>query len=100
MLYFSSGRRILQYAEERPGFQLPDELKSKLDNKGPAHPVSDQEAVSSDGARVARRSQSGESQVTAVASREQAGEVEGEKGDDTILVDWYGPDDAENPQNW
>ncbi|KAI0061940.1 MFS general substrate transporter, partial [Artomyces pyxidatus] len=23
-----------------------------------------------------------------------------EKGDDTILVDWYGPDDPENPLNW
>ena len=32
----------------------------------------------------------------------QEGGKEGKEGkkDDTIVVDWYGPDDPENPQNW
>jgi len=64
------------------------------------------------GERQIRRSESGESGRTAVEDDEGEqngeengnGEGQGEEQDeeekDKIIVDWYGDDDPENPQNW
>jgi len=51
---------------------------------------------------------SSSSDMTAVGERQDGAQynsasgvkVDPEKGRDLHIVDWYGPDDAENPQNW
>jgi len=51
---------------------------------------------------------SSSSDMTAVGERQEEAQynsasgvkVDPEKGRDLHIVDWYGPDDAENPQNW
>jgi len=79
IIYHASGRRLFRYQEEIEGFVVPDRyvLHSEHDRSlmSPSSTITN---------------------TTAVAGE---GEGDGEKGKD-VVVDWYGDDDPENPQNW
>jgi DHA1 family multidrug resistance protein-like MFS transporter len=76
IIYHASGRRLLRYQEEIEGFVVPQRylLKEARGLDTPSSTITN---------------------TTAVADREG----EGEKGKE-VVVDWYGDDDPENPQNW
>lgn len=118
IIYYASRRRLLQYPEERPDFELPDkyktkEKKSRQSSVGGAKQKKQGEKGSRDasGGDVERgqpdRRTSDDTVVARNESREGGEEREGQEGqegqgseDDAIIVDWYGPDDPENPKNW
>lgn len=66
-------------------------------NTEPLEPVGDRR--SSDGSS---RTQVGEGEKEEEANYNNASgiKVDPEKGRDLHIVDWFGPDDEENPQNW
>jgi len=123
ILHAASGGKILPYAEERPGFEVPEKYKKRDPNeKNPKRfPNEDpDEHGLSEAARNVRRahlqerrSRGSEETVTGSGSgedRDNSGQGEGggegeedevEKAKkDAIIVDWYGDDDPENPLNW
>lgn len=110
LIYHLSGRKVLKYPEERQGFVIPDRyLRPKEDSptsgdttrhaRPPNSPDFELSGPRSDETRPAalqeRPEASNDETLTAVGSRERVGE-EG----NVIVVDWYGDDDPENPQNW
>lgn len=120
LIYLGSGRKYLQYPEEKPGFEIPDKFKPKekggrrsnsVNNRAPNGEKPKRSAQQ--GARDASdsneaRPSEGErrSSDETIVDREQGEEAQGENQeggegeDDAVIVDWYGPDDPENPQNW
>jgi len=98
--------RVLQYEEEKPGYEVPEKYR-----KDSEKPKSRRRSGVANGERRVRRSESNESGRTAVDDEEgEQGEQNGQDGEDNedqddeekdkIIVDWYGDDDQENPQNW
>jgi DHA1 family multidrug resistance protein-like MFS transporter len=75
IIYHASGRRLLRYQEEIEGFVVPERYLPR-DARGLDTPSS-----------------------TITNTTAVAGEGDGEKGKE-VVVDWYGDDDPENPQNW
>jgi DHA1 family multidrug resistance protein-like MFS transporter len=94
-----TGGKLLKYAEERPGFELPDKYKPGYSEK------KQKPTRSRSGGRPGAGGERG-SEETVTGSREdesedQESEGQGEgKDSDSIIVGWYGDDDPENPQNW
>lgn len=93
VLRIVSRRRVLLFPEEKPDFIIPERYRPKEKRR------------QSDGVPrntpEAQRQPAQDSSVTVVdedRSTNQDDEQEGE--DDPNIVTWYGPDDAENPQNW
>jgi DHA1 family multidrug resistance protein-like MFS transporter len=80
IIYHASGRRLFRYQEEIEGFVVPERY-----------------VLHSEVGRGLDTPSSTITNTTAVADR--AGNGDGEKSKD-IIVDWYGDDDPENPQNW
>jgi len=80
IIYHASGRRLFRYQEEIEGFVVPERY-----------------VLHSEHDRSLMTPTSTMTNTTAVAERD--GNGDGEKGKD-IVVDWYGDDDPENPQNW
>jgi DHA1 family multidrug resistance protein-like MFS transporter len=74
IIYHASGRRLLRYQEEIEGFVVPERYLP-----------TEARGLDSPSSTITN--------TTAVADRE------GEKGKE-VVVDWYGDDDPENPQNW
>jgi DHA1 family multidrug resistance protein-like MFS transporter len=78
IIYHASGRRLFRYQEEIEGFVVPERYLPQ-DARGldtPSSTITNTTAVAGDN-----------------------GEGDGEKGKE-VVVDWYGDDDPENPQNW
>ena len=112
-LRFVSGGRLLSYAEERdpsiyqkyinadksgnlaatgttqPQSREPQDGSTKETAESPARPD-----ISS------QRSESTKADSSPVINGPSGKRVDPEKGRDIELVDWYGPDDPENPMNW
>ena len=77
IIYHASGRRLFRYQEEIEGFVIPERYVVHLEHgRSPMTPSS-----------------------TITNTTVVAGEGDGEKGKE-VVVDWYGDDDPENPQNW
>lgn len=84
MIYHLSKRRLFKYQEEIEGFVVPNRYRLRQ------------------GGFEGRSLQSPSSTITnttAVEGGTGDGDGDGEK-DGIVVVDWYGPDDPENPQNW
>jgi len=77
IIYHASGRRLFRYQEEIEGFVVPE--RYVLHSEHGRSPMTPSSTITN---------------TTAVA-----GEGDGEKGKE-VVVDWYGDDDPENPQNW
>jgi hypothetical protein len=75
IIYHASGRRLLRYQEEIEGFVVPE--RYVLHSEHDRSPMTPSSTITN---------------TTAV-------EGDGEKGKE-VVVDWYGDDDPENPQNW
>jgi DHA1 family multidrug resistance protein-like MFS transporter len=78
IVYHASGRRLLRYQEEIEGFVVPQRYLPR-DARGldtPSSTITNTTTVAGDN-----------------------GDGDGEKGKE-VVVDWYGDDDPENPQNW
>jgi DHA1 family multidrug resistance protein-like MFS transporter len=85
-----TGGKVLKYAEERPGFELPDKQKPTRSRSG-GRPGAGGERGSEETVTGSREDES--------EDQESEGQGEG-KDSDSIIVGWYGDDDPENPQNW
>ncbi|KAJ4515578.1 GTPase-activating protein [Exophiala dermatitidis] len=111
-------RRILQYPEERDPTlwqkYINREKSANVATHGTTAPVSPEEQKDAeirpwnDGNELATPQSSPSSgssstiledgeQIVNIASNQK---VDPEKGRDADIVDWYGPDDPENPRNW
>ncbi|EIN09356.1 MFS general substrate transporter [Punctularia strigosozonata HHB-11173 SS5] len=128
-VYYASRRRWLQYAEEKPGFELParyrraqdqqqDQQQQQQQQQQQHQSTLDVDRASSEGrstraptlvdntetARSKSRPVSGvDAEKQQVAYRESTKPEEVEMWDDPQwlrTVDWYGPDDPECPMNW
>jgi DHA1 family multidrug resistance protein-like MFS transporter len=86
IVYHLSRRRIFQYPEEIEGFVVPEKYRL---HTGTETDRPDREDGEGEESRVSSR--------TAISPDPNTGPEGGEK---MIVVDWYGPDDPENPQNW
>lgn len=109
MIYHLSGRKVLKYTEERQGFVVPNRYRLDPETDlslGPGGSSTRAPALSSeggtdgvehdlDGSRSSDLMGDEATTTTAVNSRDEV-EREGK----VIVVDWYGDDDPENPQNW
>lgn len=109
LVYHLSGRRVLKYPEERQGFIVPD--RYRLDQSdphqnvagalndptpSPRSPEGDTAAVQGHRMDISGSSvRSAGEATTAVSSSDRVVDE-----DKVIVVDWYGDDDPENPQNW
>lgn len=119
LLRLITGRRILQYPEERDSSiwqkYLNPEKSANIAMYGSTEPSSSEkkqelenEAHSSNKTRPTpeRNSPSASSSSTTVDDENvimntlSKTAVDPEKGRDADIVDWYGPDDPDNPQNW
>lgn len=76
-----AGGRILPYDDEKPGFKIPDDASEKRDEKI-SQPSNDPESDAVD--------ESSGSSTPKPPQTHATGQV----------VDWYGPDDPDKPQNW
>ncbi|KAJ6783443.1 hypothetical protein PWT90_01690 [Aphanocladium album] len=109
-----SGNKLLQYPEERPGFQLPPEYLETLSQNEKS--ASSQTLTEESTPSVADQSDSSESLKNEEASynddtveaqrqlalaRTKSAPIAPQKtADGIVLVDWYTTDDPANPQNW
>ncbi|KAJ9646055.1 GTPase-activating protein [Knufia peltigerae] len=119
LLRLVTGRRILQYPEERDSSiwqkYLNPEKSANMAMYGSTEPPSSEKREevergesSSDESRPTpeRNSPSHSSSSTTVDDENvvvntlSKTAVDPEKGRDVHIVDWYGPDDPDNPQNW
>lgn len=119
LLRLVTGRRILQYPEERDSSiwqkYLNPEKSANMAMYGSTEPPSSEKREevergesSSDERRPTpeRNSPSHSSSSTTVDDENvvvntlSKTAVDPEKGRDVHIVDWYGPDDPDNPQNW
>ncbi|KAK9239915.1 major facilitator superfamily domain-containing protein [Lipomyces kononenkoae] len=86
LVHFASGGRLFQFPEQRPGFKFPVE---EVD------PLPDATVAPAESEKEKRLSEDADSSKGTTRRPEDT-----EAGKDANLVDWYGPDDPENPQNW
>jgi len=84
LIYHLSRRRLFKYQEEIEGFVVPNRYRLRQGG--------------SEG-RILQSPSSTITNTTAVEGGTGDGDGDGEK-DGIVVVDWYGPDDPENPQNW
>jgi MFS transporter, DHA1 family, multidrug resistance protein len=106
LIYLASRRRVFQYAEEKPGFVVPERYAPREKTRS--------RAVSSSPSPGPRRSEA----ATLVGDQNAGSDVEqgktgkqgqNERSDEPRseedeekwrnTVDWYGPDDPEHPMN-
>lgn len=111
---FLSRNKLLQYPEERPGFQLPPEYLEKLsqDEKSKLSHTPNESPPSSDvdesDTSESLKNEQGtynddtvEAQRQLTLQRTKSVPIAPQKTEDGIvLVDWYTTDDPANPQNW
>jgi MFS transporter, DHA1 family, multidrug resistance protein len=88
---FASGGRFLKYADERSGFQVPDRYIlaptiPSVDNSETSTVV---EQIVTPGSKTSKNLQSLEPKLDGAATAFEH--------DDPYLIDWYSPDDPENP---
>ncbi|KAK5207540.1 GTPase-activating protein [Exophiala xenobiotica] len=106
LLRLISGNRLLQYPEERDSSiwqkYLNAEKSANMAIHGSTEPPSSEEKQES-GSQPRRDSSSASTTVdndNALINTLSKTKVDPEKGRDVHIVDWYGPDDPDNPQNW
>lgn len=118
VVYYASGKRYFQYAEERPGFVVP--ARYDLDRRASwAQPDSDTNTLNDKKNGADQAGNGGKSEKRNVTVTENAetdaapsrdlttrtSNVDSERGTvadeqvDPNVVDWYGPDDPECPFN-
>ncbi|KAK4058635.1 GTPase-activating protein [Microbotryomycetes sp. JL221] len=112
LVYLLSGRKVFTHQEEDESFQVPDkyletsEKRHKPSNRlqnGNSKQAQQSSASNDDDAERGgaqrepqrRQSDASSSDATAVQSRDSE-----QSDQDENIVDWYGPDDKENPLNW
>lgn len=129
LIYYGSGRHLLRYPEERPGFELPphyfahpnektapvqspDRADSPLSCRGSRSASSLNQTLREDAPHhdlererprtFIERESSQAREVLHVHGRDAAKveEAEEEEMKMSVIVDWYGPDDPEYPGNW
>ncbi len=100
---YMTKNKFLKYPEELPGFKVPytvdvDTARNSIEKieKVSPTPLSASSDSSSAATDVERAQQ--DAALQTVGSRVFTDTEEVDEG--VILVDWYGPDDPENPQNW
>jgi DHA1 family multidrug resistance protein-like MFS transporter len=90
IVYHLSKRKWFQYPEEIDGFVVPERYRLKsgviVDGRGTGLETS--------------RSSTLDTAVDAHGNEGGNGDKDGRGRGEMIVVDWYGPDDPENPQNW
>ncbi|KAK9353837.1 major facilitator superfamily domain-containing protein [Lipomyces doorenjongii] len=84
LVHFASGGRLFQFPDQQPGFKFP------IDE------VHDPTLSTPESEKDEKLSSKDEESSTGTTRRPE----DAETGKDATLVDWYGPDDPENPQNW
>lgn len=118
-IYLLSGRRLLQYPEERrdfvlpKSFETPSHLRTRPTTSSEVRPASSSGSSSSSVTANPRQSE-----ATAVADQPRPQDIEKQQkhfvdgapssqtaehdadDQDPNVVDWYGPDDPECPSNW
>ncbi|KAK7900191.1 GTPase-activating protein [Exophiala xenobiotica] len=106
LLRLISGNRLLQYPEERDSSiwqkYLNADKSANMAIHGSTEPPSSEEKQES-GSQPRRDSSSASTTVdndNALINTLSKTKVDPEKGRDVHIVDWYGPDDPDNPQNW
>lgn len=101
--YLSSGR-LLQHPEQRPDFVIPERYLQSSNAFGKPRAQSDGGSTSDAPTRIPSSERvAGEKDADLEAhpeGLEKALETAENEIGDHILVDWYGEDDPENPQNW
>ncbi|ODQ65495.1 SCR1 protein [Nadsonia fulvescens var. elongata DSM 6958] len=99
IVYHASGKKLFQNPEERPDFVLPEKY------------ILNHSSLAGD---TINRKPSGNSRTSTDLPEDLSSDIEktgNESSEDTnnenadpssgyIIVDWYGPDDPENPHNW
>ncbi|KAI1335574.1 major facilitator superfamily domain-containing protein [Xylariaceae sp. FL0016] len=127
VIRFVTGKRMLQYPEERAGFKLPEVWQQMLNGEklnlvtsntvssAPSTPAPDDEESQVDPAPYEATLTRTRSRADTVPNTEERYQVEREleiertksipivpkkTSDGAVLVDWYTTDDPENPQNW
>ncbi|CEI61322.1 Caffeine resistance protein 5 [Fusarium venenatum] len=106
ILRFLTGGRVFKYPEEEDPLLWKKYVHAEKSANMARHGQT--EAPEADGEQQSRRSQTRSSSSDTAVSSGEAGTVnepsgrivDKEKGKDVHVVDWYGPDDPENPRNW
>lgn len=105
IVYHASSHKLFQHPEERPDFVLP----AKHGGQGVAYSVANKSltnaiSIEQDGIRSDSSSAISFNAIPEVerGSEKEAAHLghEPESAGSYIIVDWYGPDDQDNPQNW
>ncbi|GFZ49505.1 Caffeine resistance protein 5 [Saitozyma sp. JCM 24511] len=127
IIYFASGRKLLQHPEERPGFVVPDKYRPREKQARSPNTASLSDA-GADGVGPVEKRRPVDAGAGATAAAPGAGAAPGAAGrdvetqstsreseasdrtvvegnaplseEDGNIVTWYGPDDPENPKNW
>ncbi|OCK84469.1 cycloheximide resistance protein [Lepidopterella palustris CBS 459.81] len=74
-----TGNRVFRYQEEEPGFVLPENLKPQLEIESPPpEPLGDSEK----------------------GPQQHSGKTSASDDSDKNLVEWFSPQDPDNPKNW
>lgn len=103
-----SGRKLFQHAEERAGFVVPLKYKG-IDESSSATLKEKNESANLEVPDITLAPVSSSTSATSsfesssrlengIEKSEEKTELSADRG--YIIVDWYGPDDQENPQNW
>ncbi|KAF2813263.1 MFS general substrate transporter [Mytilinidion resinicola] len=111
LVRLATGNKYLTYAEERdPSLwkKYVNEVKSRnFAHHGHAGDVSDDDAgtrearhVSEDSEKDLSDSERPGQPKEGIPNLASGVKLDPEKGRDIHLIDWYGPDDPENPRNW
>jgi hypothetical protein len=108
----ASGRKIFTYPEEKSDFELPEKYKQSKKDK-PSRFGVEQEREEGQRPEGTQRNSSETVVGEPSRSRSNEGDKEKEKSEkdkenkdsdkeesDHIMVEWYGDNDPENPQNW
>ena len=91
VLRIVSGRRVLLFPEEKPDFIIPERYRPKEKRR-------QSEGVPRNTSEPQRQAAQ-DSNVT-VVDEDPSPNHDDQDEEDPNIVTWYGPDDAENPQNW
>lgn len=97
IIYHLSKRKWFQYPEEIEGFEVPERYRPKSATTTNANGEGDRNGLE------ASRSSTIDTAVDDLGRNgdgDQPGDGAQKGKGEMIVVDWYGPDDPENPQNW
>jgi DHA1 family multidrug resistance protein-like MFS transporter len=103
LVYRASRRRAFQYIEEKPDFQVPDRYASgekrtlPPNRRSEAGTLVEQPPAAGNDTEKGKRPKRSDSQTNSNDENARSPEEEEEHWRNT--VDWYGPDDPENPMN-